>query len=78
MPKSSSSVFLSSGSLEQLRSDAETLFQQIIDRLDEIEGIRGTFENESTSVFDDDLTAQECAYLVKDENGTIIHAMGNY
>jgi len=75
MAKSRFAIHLSANTVDQLRNELIFVLQQMADRIDKMEGIRGkpVFEDEAT--FSGDIVADSTDVIVKDSNGYKIHSM---
>lgn len=75
MPKSRVSVQLSANTVDQLRTELQFILQQMSDRIDKLEGVRGTPAFQSEATFNGDVIANGTDVIVKDSNGNKIHSM---
>ena len=74
MAKFSTNVFLAANSIEQLKTELQFVLQQFADRIDKLEGIRGTPEIKGKAAFTADIDIKSDMF-VKDSDGNIIHSM---
>lgn len=69
-------VYLITGNdLESVKRQLNGFLARLADRVDKLEGLRGELETES-GTFGGDVTIHESAVLVKDENDTTLHSLG--
>lgn len=70
MPATRDSYQIFANDFEQLKNELNFILQRIADRLDKMEGIRGT----SSPTFEDVAVGGDIT--VSDENDTVIHSLG--
>lgn len=61
--------------LPALRAEVNFIFQRIMDRLDKLEGLRDSFESESSGSFAGSVSAD--SVKVTDSNDTTVHSLGS-
>lgn len=69
-------VYLITGNdLESVKRQLNSYLTRLADRIDKLEGLRGELET-AAGTFAGDVTVNESAVLVKDENETVLHSLG--
>lgn len=74
MAKSKDSSQVAAASLEDLAAQLNLILPRIFDRLDQLEGLRDSFETHAGGTFSG--TVKATAVEVSDDESTVVHSLG--